>query len=521
MKDSFQEMLFHIPLHQLTFLIPLPKEPLYYETINGSFSKEWLTTPTLVIIRQKEELTMLNEPDMANQIIQDPNLIGIITCFEELPSINEDILNQLYQCGIPFIHVDDLQSLKIFQKDIPSYSYGNVSLELNGFMEKGFINIASRLAYALETPLLYLDENNRLLWHTGQEKELREASRWINAHQRELEQGESIIVFPGQNKKTDQLSFDIYTINVAGLLQQKLIASSHLAHWQKKLIDKLTGLTALLLQTEEMFHEQQQQFREHFIYDLLYHKFESQQVMVKQARAWGWNLAKPHHLFVIDAELPGAADGNWLDGICAFLENKWAEENKPYIVFPFQDQIIVLIPDEENRTTNDRKNYILNAAVEIKKELNRQWPEIQIQIGIGKWYQSTLFLNKSYQEAKLALKFGQIWLEDRNIYHVNDLGVLRLLIHVHEEILDDYCREYLGQLIESDKTQGTEYIKTLKAFIGHRGSTSEVSQALFIHPNTLRNRTKKIEEMTGIELQDPQEFMNLIVAIKIQSLLSL
>src|SRR5690554_5787092 len=118
MKDSFQEMLFHIPLHQLTFLIPLPKEPLYYETINGSFSKEWLTTPTLVIIRQKEELTMLNEPDMANQIIQDPNLIGIITCFEELPSINEDILNQLYQCGIPFIHVDDLQSLKIFQKDI-------------------------------------------------------------------------------------------------------------------------------------------------------------------------------------------------------------------------------------------------------------------------------------------------------------------------------------------------------------------------------------------------------------------
>ena len=276
-----------------------------------------------------------------------------------------------------------------------------------------------------------------------------------------------------------------------------------------------------MLQTEEMFHEQQQQFREHFIYDLLYHKFESQQVMVKQARAWGWNLAKPHHLFVIDAELPGAADGNWLDGICAFLENKWAEENKPYIVFPFQDQIIVLIPDEENRTTNDRKNYILNAAVEIKKELNRQWPEIQIQIGIGKWYQSTLFLNKSYQEAKLALKFGQIWLEDRNIYHVNDLGVLRLLIHVHEEILDDYCREYLGQLIESDKTQGTEYIKTLKAFIGHRGSTSEVSQALFIHPNTLRNRTKKIEEMTGIELQDPQEFMNLIVAIKIQSLLSL
>jgi sugar diacid utilization regulator len=405
-----------------------------------------------------------------------------------------------------------------YQGKISRYPYGQVSMELNGFMEKGFVNQASQLAFALGTPFLYLDENNQLLWQAGNEKELREALRWFNIHRRELENSEYLIETSDcENGKKNSL-FEIYFIDIAGLTKQKLVASSNLADWQKKMIDKLTGLTALLLQTEGMFQEQQIQFKEHFVYDLLYHKFESQKVMVKQGKSWGWNLEKPHHLLLIDVSISVGTDINWLDEILLHIENHLSHKGEPFIVFPFQDQVVVLLEDGENRTISNRKNFVLNAAIQLEKELSCKCPDDQFQIGIGKWYEDTLFLNKSYQEAKLALRFGKIWLENENVFHINDLGVLRLLIHLHQEILADYSDEYLSQLIESDQENETEYIKTLKAYIQHKGIINEVSDALYIHPNTLRNRIKKIEELTGINLLDPEESINLVIAAKINSL---
>lgn len=522
MNMSFQELLFQIPMHQLTFFFSLPKRLLHYESVTFSLPEVQLSKPTLLIIQNNDELMKINNVDTANRIIQDLNLKGIVFSNEDHKLISKDILNLFQQCELPVIHINNTKMPEIFfQENTASYSYGRVSMELYGFMERGFVDIASQLALALDTPLLYLDENNQLLWQTGEDEKLRECLRWVNTNREKLEQGDPLISPPVTENEHLKNSFDIYSINIAGQFNQKLIVSANLVDWQKKMIDKLTGLTALFLQTEGMFQEQQQQFKEHFIYDLLYHKFDSKNIMVKQAKTWGWNLAKPHHLLVIDVTLPKSADETWLTSITIHFENKWTEENKPYIVFPFQDQIIVLVEDEENRSPNAKKSYILNIAEKIVEEFSLVFPDFQIQIGIGQWYQDTLFLNKSYQEAKLALKFGHIWLEERHIFHIKDLGVIRLLTHIHQEILGDYYQDYLSQLIESDKENGTEYIKTLKALIQHKGITSEISKALFIHPNTLRNRIKKIEELTGIDLQDPQEFVNLIVAVKIHFLLSM
>lgn len=522
MKESFQELLFSIPIHELTFLTPLPKEQVYYKTIVFSIPEQWFVEPTLLMINNNEEFESLNSFETATRLIQDPNLTAIVLCIQSDILINDGILPLFQECQMPLIRVNNPSLLNMFfQKDKPFTSYEQVSMELYGFINKGFIEVASQFAFGLGTPFLYLDENNHLLWQMGDENKLREAHRWVNAHQRDLESGETIILSSDSVNEQNNLSFDIYCINIAGKIRQKLIASASLADWQKRMIHKLAGLTALLLQTEGMFQEQQHQFQEHFVYDLLYHKFESQKAMIKQAKTWGWNLEKPHHLLLIDINLSKElTDVNWLDDILNHLENQNSDSNRPLIIFPFEDQIIALLEDEEDISVSARKEYVMKTAIELEEGLSSNWQDYQFHIGIGKLYQESTFLNKSYQEAKLALKFGEIWLEGKNIFHISDLGTLRLFLHVHEEILSDYCQEYLSSLIESDRKNGTEYIKTLKAYIQHHELINEVSNALFIHPNTLRNRMKKIEEITGIDLQNTQEFINLIVAIKILSLLS-
>lgn len=518
MKKTFQERLISIPLDQLTFIVPLPKKLIYYEQVLLSIPSVWSVQPALLFIKEDGDIAKLNSMDTASRLIQDPNLTAIVLCTDDEVIFREEILALFRECTLPIIQIRDGTLLGLFlQTSAPFHLYGQISTELYQFIDKGFIQIAEHLAAAFETPLLYLDENSQLLWQSGKENELRKARTWVNARQKQLAKNEPVNAAdndPGE-------PYDIYCIHAANLARQKLIASANLADWQKQMLDKLTGLTALMLQLEGMFQEQQQQFQEHFIYDLLYHKFESHKMMIKQGKTWGWNLEKPHHLLLIDPKISGSpADSNWMDEILTRLETYVSGKKEQFIIFPFEDQIVVLLEDGEKRTIHERKKFVLKAAADLEKELASQWRSFQFKIGIGKWYRETAFLNKSYQEAKLALRFGEIWLEDKNIYHIKELGGLRLLLHVHEEILSDYYREYLAQLIESDKNNGTEYIKTLKAYFRHHGLINEVAESLFVHPNTLRNRIKRIEEITGTDLQNSQEFMNLNIAIKVHSLLS-
>ena len=519
MKNSLQELLSFVPLYQLKFLTPMPQKSIYYETTLETVPDKWLKTPTLLTLHHENEWLKLNDIEKTMPLIQDPNLVGLVICSQNSSPIQEEALTFFSECQFPVIQVEDASSLLLFQSEKkPLLSFSQFSMELNGFMEKGFTNVAAELAKSFNTPFLYLDEHLQLLWQTGLESEIERAVHWLQENLHKLNSNGRNRYFPETSH-----SFDLYTINIAGVIQQTLLVSADLVNWQKKLIDKLAGLTALLLQTEELFLEQQQKMKEHFVYDLLYHKFESKKVMVKQGKSWGWNLERPHHLLIINVEVPEQLTTNagWIEEIAQFLENITSQAEEKLIVFPFQDQLVILLEDGEEGTISDRKKYVLKSANRIEGTLTSHLPNYHFYIGIGKMYQDTIYLNKSYQEAKLAVQFGQIWFENKNIFHISDLGILRLLIHIHQEILYDFSQEYLSPLLENDQEIGTEYIKTLKTYIQFQGIINEVSEALFIHPNTLRNRIKKIEEITGVNLQDPEEFMNLAVAVKIQSFMDL
>lgn len=526
MKDSLQDILLAVPLHQVSYITPLPKDPIYYETTVQTIPDQWLEKPTLIILQNGEDLKKINDKQVTTQLIQDPNLVGLIILFHNNIPIQEEIHYIFLECQLPIIQVYDFLSIQLFQRGEKSiFPYNQLSVELNGLMEKGFAKVASELAVAVQTPLIFLNENNEINWQTGDPSDLDEANHWIQTqlNKSKIKNVSSTRCYPMSSKIEDLNPYELYTINIAGKTNQTLVTHADLVDWQKKMIDKLVGLTALLLQTEEMFLGLQQQIKEHFIYDLLYHKFESKKVMVQQAKNWGWNLEKPHHLLVINITLPNESmkNASWLDEISQNLETVQSEMKDRLNFFSFQDQIVALLEDEENRTNGERKQHVIKVANKIEQSLISSEADYQFYIGIGKWYQDTINLNKSYQEAKRALQFGQIWFENKSVCHINDLGILHLLSYVHQELLFDFSQEYLSQLIESDQERGTEYIKTLKAFIQHQGIINEVSDELFIHPNTLRNRIKKIEEITGVNLLDPEEFMNLAVAVKIRSFMEL
>src|SRR2546429_659688 len=64
-----------------------------------------------------------------------------------------------------------------------------------------------------------------------------------------------------------------------------------------------------------------------------------------------------------------------------------------------------------------------------------------------------------------------------------------------------------------DEERYADLIKTLDAFIRLHGSVNAVARDLFLHRNTVRQRLRRIGQLTGADLADPNDRLALQLAL--------
>ncbi|WP_426246569.1 PucR family transcriptional regulator [Nocardioides sp. LHG3406-4] len=74
----------------------------------------------------------------------------------------------------------------------------------------------------------------------------------------------------------------------------------------------------------------------------------------------------------------------------------------------------------------------------------------------------------------------------------------------------------VARIVEYDAEHGTDYGVTLRAWLDGFGDTGAVARALNVHRNTLRYRLQRIEALSGMRLDDPEE--RLIAALHLRRL---
>jgi DNA-binding PucR family transcriptional regulator len=72
----------------------------------------------------------------------------------------------------------------------------------------------------------------------------------------------------------------------------------------------------------------------------------------------------------------------------------------------------------------------------------------------------------------------------------------------------------VARLAEYDGQRGSALLQTLEEFLRRRGSISSTSEALFVHPNTLRQRLRRIADLTGIDLRR-DDWLMVEIAVKL------
>ncbi|HYB24584.1 MAG TPA: GAF domain-containing protein, partial [Solirubrobacteraceae bacterium] len=139
-------------------------------------------------------------------------------------------------------------------------------------------------------------------------------------------------------------------------------------------------------------------------------------------------------------------------------------------------------------------------------------------IGVSQVRSSGAEATRAYREALDAATIGHALLGDGGAIAYSQLGAYRYLVHIDaDEAPRDRMREAVDVLIDYDNRRRSSLLDTLERYLAERRSVIESARALFIHPNTLRQRLARIEELTGVEL-DHDDLLSLELAIKLARL---
>lgn len=242
--------------------------------------------------------------------------------------------------------------------------------------------------------------------------------------------------------------------------------------------------------------------------------------LVTRARALGHDLEVPHHIILVSLpteSAPSAQGAMSRDAFTRAMKRTVASFLDTSGIQPFitvhDGRVVILIPDEDP----DR----------LRSLMERMHQRIALRHGV-----STLAIigpTSAQPEAyarSLRITRGAALLQESHgfsagIVSLNDLGIASLLLQVDSpDELAGFASRTMGGLIEYDLAKSSALEETLRAYFMNGCNVGDTASVLFVHPNTVKLRLRKIESLLDRDLSDPEDVLNLRAAVLISDIIS-
>jgi DNA-binding PucR family transcriptional regulator len=115
-------------------------------------------------------------------------------------------------------------------------------------------------------------------------------------------------------------------------------------------------------------------------------------------------------------------------------------------------------------------------------------------------------------EAEQALAIGRALNGDGRTTNFDDLGPYCFVLGRPPSEIREFCERVLGPLA-TEEERYEDLARTLEEYLNAHGSLNEVARRLFLHRNTVRQRLRRITEVTGADLSDADSRLALQLAI--------
>jgi purine catabolism regulator len=285
------------------------------------------------------------------------------------------------------------------------------------------------------------------------------------------------------------------------------ISGALLDDWDKLAAQQGATAIALELAKEHAVQAAEERMRGDFVQAVLMGPAADSEVLLRRGQELGYDLRQPHVALLCSANGGGSLDDRTLTRLTNLLNNSLSALNIPAPIMRRDDSLLAYLP------LSDQGARPRDLAERLRSKMVVDMPNIVV--ALGKEAQSVTTWPRSLREAEQALILGRQLLDTGRVLDFGDLGVYRLLLLLRESTeLWEFYRATLATLAEYDDKQDAELLKTLETFFAGLGNLARTAEMLHVHRNTLLYRLKRIGEISGLDLEDPEERLALWLALK-------
>jgi GAF domain-containing protein len=161
------------------------------------------------------------------------------------------------------------------------------------------------------------------------------------------------------------------------------------------------------------------------------------------------------------------------------------------------------------RVPSDGTERLLAAIRELQLQLDSP-----ASIGISNICRGAASFGAGFEEARHALLGTTVLQGTPGVMTYEELGPYKYLLRMpFDNGVRDAHRDAVARVAEYDRQRSTALLRTLEEFLRRRGNISATAEALYVHPNTLRQRLRRIGELSGLDLRK-DDWLMVEIAVK-------
>jgi purine catabolism regulator len=297
--------------------------------------------------------------------------------------------------------------------------------------------------------------------------------------------------------------------------------SGDFSEYDRIILHNVVTVTALELVKKKAVAETEKRLAGDFFDELIASDLYEEEI-ARRLAFFGLDPQAPHLIVLVDVD-GGDGDGEAAHVVAPDIKERlhWAVDefmarrDALFISASHADSVVILLQPGKHDT-----KAVLALAAELQESILQLLPEITVSVGIGRPHRQLIDLRQSYYEASYAIKIRKLKGEPGVIASFDDLGSYGLLLGLQDTLsLEVFYDSVLGKLQEYDEQNTSDLVKSLANFLEANGHWGDAAEKLFVHRHTLRYRMKRVEEITGRDLDQSQDRMEFWLALKAKELI--
>jgi sugar diacid utilization regulator len=283
-------------------------------------------------------------------------------------------------------------------------------------------------------------------------------------------------------------------------------------------------ICGVILGRERVVAASAQQVRDDLVEGLLIGGGRDSSEVGRWARHLGYDATREHRILSVTFEAAGSARAA---GAAAALRKRVAAAIDHYFttrvpgaITSIRDDEVVIVVPEDLAAARHSATEASRLSTGCLARMRDMFPEAVVSIGIGGTCRDPADIARSYGQARRTIDAVARLGHQGQVVAFEDLGIHRLLLQVPDLAeLRSFAAEMLGKLGGQERHRGTELLATLACYFRENSSPQRTARSLHVHPNTVAYRIRRIQEITGIQLDNYRDRLMAQVALEIVDVL--